>query len=395
MIDKNREYPCACPFSQLYLVPREKLDVRFCCYHAPLALLDNYETMTIEDFKIFLNTNPDAIRVRDAFLSGDYEKAGCSDGCFFLNEYKTTKKGFVLKDYLNKKDEYSFTKMWLTAGPDCNLSCRYCLDYKNFEINTNSCNPKFLDIIVDFVHDGGDLVYTGGEPFLLKWNFKQHLKQLSEMSSNKGQIHLHTNATYLDEETCNLILRAPFESVGISMDTYKPELFNYIRRGSDFNQVFTNAKRLLNLRNSMGRNTPNIIILCAVLKSTATHLHETIDFFCSQGFQINLNVIFKAYFSPDFCEDESLSKLPIETLEDIYKKLEISEDKFGNKLNSSAFKGELLDIIEKKKVNIESQIVLGGGGGHAQRKMKAKMSLKRRMKVLLSIVLKKCKNIKI
>jgi sulfatase maturation enzyme AslB (radical SAM superfamily) len=376
-----REYPCDCPFSQLYLVPREKLDIRFCCYHAPLALLDDYEKLSLDDFHMFLNKNPHAIKVREAFLSGDFDKAGCSHGCFFFNEYKVTKKGFALKDYLNQDNEYSFKKMWLSAGPDCNLSCRYCLDYKNFVVNINTCNPKFLDIIVPFVHEGGELVYTGGETFLPKWNFKNQLKKLSEFQNNKGKIQLHTNGTYLDDDTCNLILKAPFESIGISMDTYKPELFNYIRRGSDFFQVFSNAKRLLDLRNALGRDEPNIIILCAVLKSTAGHLHETIDFYCNHGFQVNLNVIFKAYFSPDFCDEESLSKLSHEELEDLYRNLLLSEEKHGSKLNSSGFKGELLDIIDKKKRKIESQVILGGGGDHAPRKVKENIPGKKKARM--------------
>ena len=51
--DKNEKnklyYPCANPFSQLYLIPRDKLYVRFCPFHQTMNAIDDYENFGYEE----------------------------------------------------------------------------------------------------------------------------------------------------------------------------------------------------------------------------------------------------------------------------------------------------------------------------------------------------------
>lgn len=139
-----------------------------------------------------------------------------------------------------------------------------------------------------------------------KWGFVDKLKELVSLGDNKGEIEVFTNATLLDDDTCETILNAPVTFVGISMDTCRPELFDYIRRGSTFEQVFSNAKRLLYKRNGRGQDKTHIRILCAVLKSTAEHLEETVDFYLNEGFELSLNILFRANFLPIFANGRVL-----------------------------------------------------------------------------------------
>ncbi len=366
--DKSKMYyPCANPFSQLYLIPRNKLYVRFCPFHASMNAIESYENMTYEDLCREFSDGEEENEIRNRFLRGDFKGAGCPESCECMAAYRVGAVKIDADDYKDENGNFSFTKANLSLGPDCNIRCRYCLDVDNFEIDFGSCKHEFADFIVPFVHNGGNLLLTGGETFLPKWGFKEKLKELAQYNDNKGGIEVFTNATLLDDDACEAILNAPVDFVGISMDTYKPELFDYIRRGSTFDQVHNNAKRLLQMRNDRGQEKPRIRILCAVLKSTADHLEETVDFYLNEGFELSLNILFRANYSPDFCERESVDRLSLEQMEDTFEQLLRIEKKWGDKVYSASFKGQLMNAIKRKKEHFSAQQVLGGGG-YARRK---------------------------
>lgn len=365
--NNHQIYPCANPFSQLYLIPRDKLYIRFCPFHSTMVELKDYEKIGYEELCNIFNDNEIAVDIREKFLQGDFKGAGCPDSCECMAAFHVGKANIKAEDFQNDKGEFVFNKANLSLGPDCNIRCRYCLDTENFEVDFGSCNHKFADFIVPFVHNGGHLLLTGGETFLPKWGFVAKLKELAALGNNKGRIEVFTNATLLDDEACDAVLTAPVDFVGISMDTSRPELFDYIRRGSSFEQVFKHAKNLLNKRNALGKTTPQISILCAVLKSTAGHLEETVDFYLKEGFDLSLNILFKANFSPDFCERESMDMLTLEELEDVESQLENIENKWGRRVNSASFKGQLQNVIKRKKHGLNAQQILGGGG-YARRK---------------------------
>ncbi len=360
-------YPCANPFSQLYLIPRDKLYIRFCPFHSTMAEIEDYEKIGYEELCNIFNYNKNAVDIRRKFLQGDFQGAGCPDSCECMAAFHVGNSNIRAEEFQNENGEFIFNKANLSLGPDCNIRCRYCLDTENFEVDFDSCKHEFANFIVPFVHNGGHLLLTGGETFLPKWGFVAKLKELAAMENNKGGIEVFTNATLLDNEACDAILAAPVDFVGISMDTSRPELFNYIRRGSTFEQVFKNAKNLLNKRNALGKKTPHIRILCAVLKSTADHLEETVDFYLKEGFDLSLNILFKANFSPDFCERESMDMLTIEQLEHVASQLENIEKNGGARVYSASFKGQLENVIRRKKNGLNAQQILGGGG-YARRK---------------------------
>jgi MoaA/NifB/PqqE/SkfB family radical SAM enzyme len=149
---------------------------------------------------------------------------------------------------------------------------------------------------------GDDVLLTGGEPFFPKFGFAKILNELVESYDRKslGRFDIQTNGTYLDESVRGLLLRAPVSVVGISMDTLRPELFDYLRRGSRFEQVWDNARALVRERDAAGLREPEVKVLCAVMKANYDHLGETIDRVVTEGMGISLNILFKAYFSPIF-----------------------------------------------------------------------------------------------
>ena len=367
MRNDEKIYPCANPFSQLYLIPRDKLYIRFCPFHSTMVEIEDYENTGYEELCDIFKNNERVIDIRQKFLNGNFKGAGCPASCECMGAFHVGATGYKVEDYQDNNGEFIFNKANLSLGPDCNIRCRYCLDTDNFEVDFGSCKPKFADFIVPFVHDGGHLLLTGGETFLPKWGVVDKLKELALLGDNKGEIEVFTNATLLDDDTCEAILNAPVAFIGISMDTCRPELFDYIRRGSSFEVVISNAKRLLRKRNMRGQEKPCLRILCAVLKSTADHLEETVDFYLNEGFELSLNILFRANFSPDFYERESIDMLSLVQMENLMEQLVRIEKRWGDKVYSASFKGQLQNAINRKKQNFSAQQILGGGG-YARRK---------------------------
>ena len=107
-----------------------------------------------------------------------------------------------------------------------------------------------------------------------------------------------------------------------------------------------------------GQEKPCIRILCAVLKSTADHLEETVDFYLNEGFELSLNILFRANFSPDFCERESIDMLSLVQMENLMEQLVRIEKRWGDKVYSASFKGQLQNAINRKKQNFSAQQIL-------------------------------------
>ncbi|MBE7498732.1 MAG: radical SAM protein [Verrucomicrobiales bacterium] len=362
-----REYPCPSPFRQLYLVPRRNLDVRFCSYHPPV-FFDHQESLYregIDAFDCILNTNETLRRRRGLFLEGRYLEAGCSENCGWYNRWKVTGQGHRLTDYLRADDQFRLGNIWLSMGPDCNVTCRYCLEPAEFHTDFRTCSPAVMSLARDFVRRGGDLLLTGGETFLPKWGFARILVDLVAGETARGKISLHTNGTYLNERNRDLLLRGPLWSVGISMDTLRPELYEYLRRGTRFEHVWRNATRLLQERATRGQQLPHITLLCAVMKCTSGHLRETVDRATQAGFGISLNALFQSYYSPQFSRQQGLQNLSRTELDDLYHTIQGIEQDYGpnGPVNYQGFKGQVEHLLQCAATGTgETQVILGGGG---------------------------------
>ena len=223
----GNEYPCPFPFSQLYALPREKLFLSFCSYHAGIAVDDQraYYVDGIEPMDRFLRENMDLEKRRARFLAHDFAAAGCSPDCYWLNQWKVTGRGFSPQDHRDADGRFRLTRMWLSVGPDCNITCRYCLEPKQFEINYNTCDASVMNVAADLICKGGSVLLTGGEPFLPKFRLVPTLEYLSAQDGIGGWFEIHTNGMYLKKEVRDLVLRSPVRTMNISMDTTRPELF--------------------------------------------------------------------------------------------------------------------------------------------------------------------------
>ena len=119
----------------------------------------------------------------------------------------------------------------------CNLRCRYCMPdgVEKLEREAVLTYEEFLRLSALFAQCGIDTVrVTGGEPLVRK-NVAQLVAGLKETPGIR-RVTLTTNAVLLAEQLPAL-LDAGLDSVNISLDTLRPEVFRQITARDDFAAV--------------------------------------------------------------------------------------------------------------------------------------------------------------
>ena len=119
----------------------------------------------------------------------------------------------------------------------CNLRCRYCMPdgVEKLEREAVLTYEEFLRLAALFAQCGIDTVrVTGGEPLVRK-NVAQLVAGLKETPGIR-RVTLTTNAVLLAEQLPAL-LDAGLDSVNISLDTLRPEVFRKITARDDFAAV--------------------------------------------------------------------------------------------------------------------------------------------------------------
>lgn len=119
----------------------------------------------------------------------------------------------------------------------CNLRCRYCMPdgVEKLEREAVLTYEEFLRLAALFARCGIDTVrVTGGEPLVRK-NVAQLVAGLKETPGIR-RVTLTTNAVLLAEQLPAL-LDAGLDSVNISLDTLRPEVFRQITARDDFTAV--------------------------------------------------------------------------------------------------------------------------------------------------------------
>ena len=119
----------------------------------------------------------------------------------------------------------------------CNLRCRYCMPdgVDKLEREDILTYEEFLRLAALFARCGVDTVrVTGGEPLVRK-GVEQLVKGLKAIPGIR-RVTLTTNAVLLAEQLPAL-LDAGLDSVNISLDTLRPEVFRQITARDDFAAV--------------------------------------------------------------------------------------------------------------------------------------------------------------
>lgn len=152
----------------------------------------------------------------------------------------------------------------------CNLHCPMCPRTIKLErgekIEEGDMDFKIFKKIVDEGSENGlyaiKLSYLG-EPLLCKDIIKM-IKYTKE--KNIIDIMFNTNGALLTEEISRKLIEAGLDKLFISFDSPFKEKYNKIRIGTNFDTVFNNVKRFIEIRKELGSSTPIVRVSMVVMK---------------------------------------------------------------------------------------------------------------------------------
>jgi len=143
----------------------------------------------------------------------------------------------------------------ISLGNECNLYCRTCepsysskiaFMQKVTPVRLNwTDNQQAWDHLITAIKTTDDLQFVhviGGEPFL-NYRFEELIDRLIELGKTNIYFGFSTNGTFFKEDIFRKLQNFKHVDVGISLET-PTKLNDYIRTGSNTEQVINNIKRI-------------------------------------------------------------------------------------------------------------------------------------------------------
>ncbi|HID0762295.1 TPA: radical SAM/SPASM domain-containing protein [Clostridium botulinum] len=161
--------------------------------------------------------------------------------------YTTDKEKF--EEY-NKEHPES---VWIETTNYCNENCKFCFHYNNAMIRKKGCMS--LDLYKKIINEIKFFkprinLHHSGEPFLHK-NLYEFINYAKEFNLNVG---FTTNGTLIDKDDY-YILRTGIDRINISLAGVDKEDYEFIRRGSSFDEIEEKIIKLANLKRINNFNT--------------------------------------------------------------------------------------------------------------------------------------------
>lgn len=195
---------------------------------------------------------------------------------YLLEFNKTTNKKLIFQSIINPELEISTYPQYLilTLSSKCNLRCPHCgihgIKEKRAAILDKDMDfailyPK-LKSILPFINEYS--LTMSGEPLLVK-NFKDVIIKLSKFGA---KLNLVSNGTLISEKNIDTIVN--FSSgICISIDGAKPEIFEQLRKGANYQRLIRNVKNLVRNIEKMEENKrPNVMISCTIMGSNLNEM---------------------------------------------------------------------------------------------------------------------------
>jgi len=176
-----------------------------------------------------------------------------SNNPVYAHFYKTQMKQIMVK----QKD--GPVKVIIENTNACNAHCTFCVHDKL----TRKIGFMDFALFSKIVDECADLkvkevaIYRLGEP-LLDSGFSEKVAYAKKAGIEI--VSTNTNASLLDEEVALKILNSGLDIVYISLDANSKEVYERIRKGLDYDVVEKNIKRFIELKNSVSKETPEIIL---------------------------------------------------------------------------------------------------------------------------------------
>jgi len=163
----------------------------------------------------------------------------------------------------------------------CNLRCTMCSMHERMESFQAQNRPVDLDIstIKKLIKEGAEmkipsLLLIGGEPFL-----DPRLFEMVSFAVDCGfsSIIVVTNGTIMSEKIVEKMSEAKGSNVTLSIDGATEETFFRIRGQAYLNKIIANVKRINEVKERIGSNSPMVCCSCTIMDQNIEELMAVIE----------------------------------------------------------------------------------------------------------------------
>ena len=152
----------------------------------------------------------------------------------------------------------------LDVTSSCNLNCRMCSLKQWHPPGPNLTEEILTRLDAVFAVVRSVDLFSNCEP-LLHPRLPEIIGHIKRVNS-RVRIQVVTNGTLLTPELSRALISAGLDSMGFSVDSPRPEVYEAIRVGARFEQVIQNIQNFIAIRNEMAEIRPRIALLVVLSK---------------------------------------------------------------------------------------------------------------------------------
>ena len=249
-------------------------------------------TVPVSKTEAVLNwsTDPAWLEIRNNMLSGKQMPEKCSI-CYDREELdQASARQFESLDWamhLGLKDKKDLAKIdypvyyEIRASNKCNIMCRMCDDesshliakeYKKIGFSPTNSQVKMQGFSFEKINfsTAKQIHWTGGDP-TVQSEFYDFLRQCIRQNNTEFYLTIGTNGLKISNTLLDLLDHFPKVSFSVSFDGYQ-KINDYIRWGTDFDQIRNNCFRILQRGHKLAFQT-------VFTMYNATRIHEVYEFY--------------------------------------------------------------------------------------------------------------------
>jgi len=175
----------------------------------------------------------------------------------FINRLK------LMLSYLRKRPKVNGlpVEIGIEITTACNMDCSMCPRQDAIESGKRTLgfmNRNLFKKIINEIKDFAEIIYLHGlgEP-ILHPEFFDFLRLAKKAKLHVG---ISTNGMTLDRETAEKILMSNLDYLIFGLDAVKPETYQKVRKGGDFEKVKENIENFLKLKKEKRLKNPFVVI---------------------------------------------------------------------------------------------------------------------------------------
>lgn len=178
------------------------------------------------------------------------------------------------------------TMISLISTSDCNIDCPSCSQNMVRLVRVQHRAETVPDILnnVNYLYQ---FIWHGGEPYLIK-RFRDFIDNYSIDVNPNLTFGFTSNGTMLSDKELEKLERFPRINASISIDSFKAETFEKIRKGASFDKVMRNLKSAIDKYNAPTRIFSVGMIVC---KSNFLELPFNLKYAIDNGIGLNLSPV--------------------------------------------------------------------------------------------------------